>query len=427
MANTSSPLHRVSTPESLSDNQLIAAVAEVLSTPRRDPADSFVLHAPLELAARATLLPLVEPGARTLARRHIAEIAVEYSTFDAAEFPANTGTDLATSQLDDHSATNSCNEPPPSHDDLVADLAAALDGGDLAAVDDAVLAIVGRPDATPLILSLADAVVHRTAAAAHAPIFLYHLGRSHPLGGLSPALLRPLARELAREPSWCITWLDRVTAPEPSLPTDPTELAATVGATPLLGSPGSNFIRPLLQQVDTSASIIESLTSTLGAYSDRAANAVLRVAALSMLADSADHAPYGWTHCLTLPQAVLGLVGHMTNPDRALAIATTQVAAFRAGLGAKPLSTSDLVEDPASVVEREHGGRRVLTPTQLATAVATSHDAHIAKYGLACLDAAATDPAAAELFLAAGSRLLEVWDERGGDPHEPEWSTPYRF
>ena len=51
--------------DDLSDAELIAAVASVVRTPRADPADSFVLHAPLELAARAALLPRVAPGERT--------------------------------------------------------------------------------------------------------------------------------------------------------------------------------------------------------------------------------------------------------------------------------------------------------------------------------------------------------------------------
>ena len=54
--------------DDLSDAELIAAVASVVRNPRADPADSFVLHAPLELVARAALLPRVAPGERSKAR-----------------------------------------------------------------------------------------------------------------------------------------------------------------------------------------------------------------------------------------------------------------------------------------------------------------------------------------------------------------------
>ncbi|MDA3040363.1 MAG: hypothetical protein O3C27_12715, partial [Actinomycetota bacterium] len=59
----------------LSDAQLVAACAAVVSIPRSDPGDSFTLHAPLELIARSALLPQVAEAARPRARRLIAGIA----------------------------------------------------------------------------------------------------------------------------------------------------------------------------------------------------------------------------------------------------------------------------------------------------------------------------------------------------------------
>ena len=73
--------------DDLSDAELIAAVASVVRTPRTDPADSFVLHAPLELAARAALLPRVAPGERSKARAQIAAIATAYEAFGPAAPP----------------------------------------------------------------------------------------------------------------------------------------------------------------------------------------------------------------------------------------------------------------------------------------------------------------------------------------------------
>ena len=73
--------------DDLSDAELIAAVASVVRTPRTDPADSFVLHAPLELAARAALLPRVAPGERSAARAQIAAVATAFEAFGPATPP----------------------------------------------------------------------------------------------------------------------------------------------------------------------------------------------------------------------------------------------------------------------------------------------------------------------------------------------------
>ena len=53
----------------------------------------------------------------------------------------------------------------------------------------------------------ASTVLPNLAAAAHAPIFLYHLPRVAPRGEATPELLRPLARELARHPGLGIEWV----------------------------------------------------------------------------------------------------------------------------------------------------------------------------------------------------------------------------
>ena len=70
----------------LSDGELVALAAAHLSLPRRDRADSFVLHAPLELLARSALLPLVEPAQREVARRRIAALVTAYDQGAAAAF-----------------------------------------------------------------------------------------------------------------------------------------------------------------------------------------------------------------------------------------------------------------------------------------------------------------------------------------------------
>ncbi|MGI9599160.1 MAG: hypothetical protein ACR2QK_23555, partial [Acidimicrobiales bacterium] len=80
---------------------------------------------------------------------------------------------------------------------------------------------------------------------------------------------------------------------------------------------------------------------------------------------------------------------------------------FRAALGTEPLVVPQPGETTAD------------TRWRLATEAATSHDAHVVKYILACLDAADDDPAATPLYHAAARRLLDIWAEAGGDPSDP--------
>ena len=95
-----------------------------------------------------------------------------------------------------------------------------------------------------------------------------------------------------------------------------------------------------MHQVDSKGVAADIIGPLLGSSTDTAATArvVARVAAWSMLQDNPAHAPYGWTHCLTLAQAEcagsLDLV-HRDPFDRIL-------AAQAVDLGVA-LATSDII------------------------------------------------------------------------------------
>ena len=110
--------------------------------------------------------------------------------------------------------------------------------------------------------------------------------------------------------------------------------------TPRLGVPGSDFIFPIMHQVDSKGVAAEVIGPVLGATTDlsAAARAIARVAAWSMLQDNPAHAPYGWTHCLTLAQAAAGIAATTQYPLRALAVAATHVVGFRAALSDTPVT-----------------------------------------------------------------------------------------
>ncbi len=143
-----------------------------------------------------------------------------------------------------------------------------------------------------------------------------------------------------------------------------------------------------------------------------------------MLQEPGDFAPYGWSHCLTLPQAALAVARWSSDPTAALAIAATYVVGFRAALArngldpawAPPETTRDLStaleQEPneAAAAVWHAAGREIPEITRtLATRAAVHHDAHLVKYTLACLDAAAWDRNSAHVYLAAAASLHGWW------------------
>jgi len=413
----------------LSDAALASRVAGIISRPRQQPADSFVLHAPLELAARVGLLPFVRPDARPLARRRLVLLAEKYG---GAE-PLIAGPSPASSDLDR----------------AAADLGRAIDAGDLDAVDVAAWTLGHHGSAPQLRRLLSAKIAPRLSAAAHGSIFLYQLPRVAPRGELSGELLRPLARELARHPDWTLGWIDGLSAARPerdprAVPAasaaagDDGGLFAAIAATPQLGISGGTSIHPIMSQVDrpeVAGSLLSDAVSTAEPLAG--ARAITRAAAWSMLQEPVFFAPYGWSHALTMSQAVLGIGRWVGEPSRVLAIAATYVIGFRAALASVPLSMTFDHVDPGVDVGGElvspecdpdraaaaawhvvGGERREALIADLATFASVSHDAHLVKHTLACLDASAADPDCSRLYLAAAAKLAGLWASTG-DPQDP--------
>lgn len=331
----------------MTDADLIAECAAIVDVPKAAPPNSFVLHAPLELLARAILLERVPADARDAARARMRWVA---DTYAAAGPPAST--------------------PPPA-DDI---------------------------DMTAVTLSL--------AAAGHAPI-LWSL-RSRVAAVPASFGLALVRTELNRCPDWTMAWPAR----RSSSGTTTGDLAAALAAPRSPGDPGSDFIYPTMHLVDESGLAAEVLDGPLRSLSVAdARRTLLRVAAQSMLQDNPDAAPYGWTHCLTMPQAVLHAVAFGADPDVAVAVAGLYVLGFRATQGRVRL---DDLWKPAdgSAAARVYQAHDDELPSLVDAMVgygATHEDAHVAKYTLACLDATADDPEAGRLYLAALARLQEWW------------------
>ncbi len=390
--------------QDLSDARLVADVAARLAVPREAPADSFVLHAPLELAARAALLPMVKPSARAAARAHIAELGDKFERADPVRCE-HRGTEFGSLQ------------------EAAAVLAAAIHRGDLDATDAAAEFLGKNALPTQLPALLGETVLHSLAAAAHGSIFLYLLPRVAPRGDGLVAMLRPLARELARGSALQLDWV-RMRSRTPS----DVSLMESIVATPQLGVPGSTFIFPIMHQAEANGLAARMLDGP-SANGDLvgAARVLQRCAALTMLQEPLDHAPYGWTHCLTMTQGTLGIATACSDPRDAIAVAATYVFGFRAALAQRPLVAGYEPERPSTLDSRSALDR---TPQEAAAAVwyangeelqmlasecisraATHEDAHLVKYTLACLDAAAFDRSRSRLYLAAMAHLNAFWNQ----------------
>ena len=158
--------------------------------------------------------------------------------------------------------------------------------------------------------------------------------------------------------------------------------------------------------------------------------AALEVAARFMLLEETE-LEYGWSHCLTLPEAACTL-GENATPHgavRATAVAISYVAAFVSALrSGTPLPTLANAEEPATradLLDALMGGDALhAAPTvalRLDEAEATSAwalicslasvrpDAHLVKYVLACLRCANGRSRHPRLFLAAAAKLLAAW------------------
>jgi hypothetical protein len=401
--------------EELSDTALVGAAASLLGLPLAsdEPAGSFVLHAPLELLARAWLLAYVAPAWRPAARLRIVSLVCGYERAgQAMDLP---GRPLAV-------------EPT----EALVRLGSAIATGDLEEVDALAAFLGGCCSAGEVSGALAHQALTHLGAAGHANIYL-DLSKSGPVGAAGPRLVWPMARELAKSPgrAMCI--------PAPSTPSDQmsTEgISEGLSHLELVGPAGATGIAAMVEHAEAQgvpASLLDRTAPALWAQPYPSGMELLRCAALIMLQGPPEHAPYGWTHCLTLPHSALAQAGEVSDPRRPTAVAATYVAAHWSTLADRCFNPA-WVPEPVSLEFAEaleagpamaasavwHAPDEELTGMEqdLATRAAVSHDAHHVKYSLACLRAAASDRPARRLYLAAASYLCAWWIAHpdGADP-----------
>jgi hypothetical protein len=272
-------------------------------------------------------------------------------------------------------------------------LLAAIGAGDLDEVDSLAVALLTGRSAHALLGLVGEGLVTSLAAAGHAPIGFALLRRVQPV--LPSTLLRGALRGLAARPEWQVHWHHEVDGVG-----HPTALYHAMRVAPMLGSPGNDFIHPLMSQVQDSGVAASLLGPVLSDRFDVAAAAqvLARIATWSMVHDNPEQAPYGWSHALTMPQAVMSTAGAGVTPRAALAVAATFTLGFRVAHG--------VVELPETI---RPGEGPDATIAELARAASLHRDAHLVKHTLACIHAAADDPTFAPLHLRAAERLVRWW------------------
>ncbi len=379
------------------------AVFATLSVPPARPADSFVLHAPLELAARTSLLAVASSDARPAIIRRINAIADQWTAFSA---PLDNPTEF------------------PLDADPYDELVVAASAGDTMSADAAFVALCRAADPDRVLDTLAELTLDRLGGAGHAAIFVDQIGHlphvtpNHLLAG------RALVIDIVRSWDRRIEWIDDIGADCADRDTTLFEQLLDVRSP---GDPGSNFIDPTMSIVDRTGLASELIAPALAHTTVADARVqLLRLAAHSMLQDSPAHAPYGWTHCLTMPQATLNTAHRLPDAERAVAVAATYVCGFRATLSSTAIDPA-WEPDPvdagltlASATAGQAAGllwhattERARLVQELIDFAGAAEDAHLAKYTEACLTAARDDPDAEALFHAAMAHLAAWWVQSG--------------
>ncbi len=374
---------------------LLACLAEMESG--TSGLSSLEIHAPLEVMARHSLLPLVDAPRRPSARRNIAKAARDFA-------------DVA--------------KPPASEADEAPDFTDRDDW------TDAPWPTVGRSLGEAIrrprnLRVLAKRVLQQVGGAGHGQILLHHVldADPHVRRKLLPHM-RMFVRAFGE---------DQSTAGGAVIPQVGPLLRASSGAIDefLGGIPRSTAdtphtgIRGVMAR-GQGVEVAEVGDSADGTPLEAAGTACVAAARLMLTAKT--DMEYGWSHCLTLSESAWGFANR-GDEDVGAVVALSYVAGFVSALGfpgwsslAPDASTSATgiaalrqalasasPEDAAAIclgasedVAREAWGEVISQASGL-------EDAHLVKYAHSCFRSAARKPEAERVFLAAATRLLARW------------------
>ena len=401
----------------LSDADIFDQVCRIVAPPPASGLTSFTLHAPLEVMARYGLIRLVGPADRELARLQMVASASVYGQ-NVKPMP----TPVRTYSF-------------PNSSTAASDLARTCASGDADGMEALALSVAQQFGTATLVNLLAPLTLPTLTGASHSHIGLWLLLRHAESAGVEVAsVLRDAMRALAHDPTAQLKSFQSMSIEGTQcLETPPEEVTKEILeklANPAKGILTGDSIRALLEAAEKTGDVDrlfgDFIRRDLSPLQINAAfRAVLRVAAHSMLQDDVAQAKFGWTHCLTLPQAAFGLSSAMTNRKLALAAALVWITAHRTILSDRALDLGwqpEPIED-VSVLEALQTSPRAAASRVwnaldgelseirriLATEASIRNDIHLVKYTRACLDMGAFDPKYARLYLAAAAHLCAIW------------------
>ena len=404
--------------DKVSDGGLYRQAVAIISRPQAKCTKSFTLHAPLELMARFGLLSYVDPTQRSLARLQMVASASAYES----------GVQVAT-------APSKVN-PFPSLASAKTEFTNAFRAADADGLEALVLQIAAQFGTASLVQLLTPLALPTLTGASHSHIGLWLLIRHARAGDSGDAsLLRAAVRRIAADPSAQLSSFSGM-AISGSKPLDrsPTLIEQDILnklSRPSRGERSGRGLRALFEageQTGNADTLFgEFIRHDLNhGQMDAAFRAVMRVCAHSMLQDRQSQSKFGWSHCLTLPQAACGLSS--LNIDRKLALAATLVwiTSYRSVLSKKDLDFSwtppkpspELTFQDALNESPEVAGAKVwhAKPEEipnivqtLATQASIRNDQHLVKYTRACFDMGSFDPSFRQLYLASAAHLCALW------------------
>lgn len=410
--------------ESLSDAELYRQATGIVSRPPVKGGSSFSLHAPLEMMARYGLLPLVQGNDRTLARMQMVA--------SAAQFESQTTAGKTPAQL----------SPFANPADAKAEFAKLFKKGDADGLEAITLQFAAQYGKASLVHLLTPLALPTLTGAAHSHIGLWLMLRHSETADLGDAsLLRAAARALAGGAGSQLKSFKAMAidggVPLNQSPAEVENMVMQKLAVAPRGKQAYGSMAHLISSGEATGSpdalfadfVFHDLTDE---QIDAAFRAILRTCAHNMLQHSTSFAKFGWSHCLTLPQAACGLSSVNMNRKLALAAALVWITAYRTVLSdhdlaldwqpkplAKPMTLAEALQagpDAASArVWNADASEVPLIKQTLATQASIRTDQHLIKYTRACLDMVSFDHEQERLYLAAAAHLAGVWV-----PEQPE-------
>lgn len=401
----------------LSDGNLYRQATAIIARPPAKGRTSFTIHAPLELMARYGLLPLVKPQQRELARLQIVASSAAFGSGTPAP-------------------------PPPSIssfknlEEAKQEFSQTFHAADADGLEAITLQIASQFGTANLVHLLTPLALPTLTGASHSHIGLWLLLRHGEAGRVdAAALLRAGVRQLAGKPDLQLLSFDSMQiGSDRPLKQTPERIEQEVLAklaNPPQEERNNSSMHSLFEQGEGTGNadalfgdfIRHDLTDD---QIDAAFRALLRVCAHSMLQDDVGDAKFGWSHCLTLPQAATGLANLGGSRKLALASMLVWTVSYRSVRSHRPLDfgwAPQPLPEAISLEEALHTSPQVAAarvwhaaPTELddvvqllATEASIRNDQHLVKYTRACFDLCGFDPKHKQLYLAAAAHLAGLW------------------